>query len=35
MSKEKNNHWKKWLLKFLLYIAVGFLSAFLYNQFKK
>ena len=27
--------WKRSLLKFLLYLAVGFLCAFLYNQFKK
>ena len=32
---QAGKRWKKWLLKFLLYLAVGFLCAFLYNQFKK
>jgi len=29
------NKWKTMLLKFLLYLAVGFASAFFYNYLKK
>lgn len=42
MSEEKKlpagqaaKLWKRSLLKFLLYIVVGFICAFLYNKFKK
>jgi hypothetical protein len=27
--------WKGWLIRILIYIAVGFLCAFLYHQLKK
>lgn len=31
----QNNTWKMRLLKFLLYLAVGFAAAFIYRQMKK
>jgi hypothetical protein len=36
-QKPKQNKfpWKSRLLRFLIYLAVGFLSAFLYRQLKK
>jgi len=27
--------WKGWLLRFLIYLAAGFLCAFLYHRLKK
>lgn len=35
MNEDKNKTWTRRLMKFLLYIAVVFLCASLYNQFKK
>jgi hypothetical protein len=32
MPQERN--WKKQLLKFLLFVAVGFAAAFIYRQMK-
>ncbi len=34
MEEQKQNKfpWKSWLLRFIIYLAVGFLCAFLYHQ---
>ena len=34
-DQNKKYAWKGLLLKFIIYIAVGFLCAFLYHQLKK
>ncbi len=33
--KQNKFPWKSWLLRFLIYLVVGFLCAFLYRQLKK
>jgi hypothetical protein len=35
MNNEQQPTWKSRLIRFLIYIVVGFLCAFLYNQLKK
>jgi hypothetical protein len=34
-SGKQNSAWKGRLLKFIIYVIVGFLCAFLYRQLKK
>lgn len=34
-TKNQNAAWKSRLIKFLIYVVVGFLCAFLYGKLKK
>ena len=34
-NNNRNTAWKSGLIKFLIYVVVGFLSAFLYGKLRK